>query len=343
MSNQSLTENKFSLPRDVCPVCKSKDIAVSQANLLEFCDNFYLDALCTDLNISKDDLKEYAVVHECSRCSTVFCDPWLKYEVASEIFNVVYGQHNRGWDALYGWLANKPVQSFRALLDLAIDYVGPISTYGEYMCPFMGNLMFYRDEELQKIDKNTLYDASISYITARHQNAKLSADRKNKSEILRERSKASLEKLQSLRKNKKEISIKRYLLHEASSLCWGHGCIGDGVNCKSLVGPLLAANILTTQEALGQNLKIDLIGVFNTLDHVTDPLGTLYDLLEISSAVLLINHAQPIISKQHNFVFRPGFLDYLRGQGLSVTDLTNKVQYSSTEINKDKIIALIQK
>lgn len=343
MPNQSLIENKFSQPKGVCPVCKSKDISVSQENLVEFCDNFYLDALCIDLDVSKKVLKECAVVHECVDCSTVFCDPWLKYEVASEIFNVVYGQHNRGWDALYGWLADKPVQSFRALLDLAIDYVGPISTYGEYMCPFMGNLMFYRDKELEKISKNDLYKASISYITSRHQNAELSADHDNKSTILRTRSATRLEKLKSLSENKKEIPIKRYLLHEASSLCWGHGCVGDGVNCKSLVRPLLGANILTTQEALSQNLKIDLIGVFNTLDHVNDPISTLYDLLKVGSAVLLINHAQPIISKQHNFVFRPGFLDYLRDQGLSVTDLTDRAEYSSTEINKDKIIVLIRK
>ena len=278
-----------------------------------------------------------------SKCTSVFCDPWLKYEIASEVFNVVYGQHNRGWDALYGWLNDNPVQSFRSVLDLALTHTGPIKTYGEYICPFMGNLMSFRDEELNSTNKSDLYTASTNYISSRHQNAELSADQTNKPKILQERSSSTLQQLKILQSNIKPISLKRYVLHDATSLCWGHGCVSDGVNCKSLTAPLLGANLLTTQEALRQNLQLDFVCIINTLDHVVNPLETLKNLLTISTHVLLINHAQPIISKQHHFVLRPGFLGLLKNQGMSVVDLSHDAEYSSTEINKDKIIALISR
>ncbi len=330
-------------PRGVCPVCESADVARSEINSLEFADNFYLQALRSDLGMPLEVIRDSTVVYECKQCATIYCDPWLRYELASDVYNVVYGQHNRGWDALFGWVAGKPIQYYGSIYETIQERVGGIYSYGEFICPFQGNLFCMRDLELGEVTKEELFDVSKQYLTARQQDSAMSSDPACKKALLANRAESAISKLRELNRKLRPSSVDRYLLYSATSLCWGHNCIGGGASCKSLASVMLNARVLTVLEAQKQKLTLDLMGVYNTLDHVTDPLSTLDNLLAMARYVLLINHAQPIITKQHHFVLRPGLSKFLRERRIVVEDLKNEAGFKSNERNTDKIVLLLSK
>jgi hypothetical protein len=333
--------NYFSEPRKQCPVCLSHNCQISANNEGPFEDNFYLQILRNDLNLSEAEFQASSKILECLDCSTVFCDPWLNYATASKMFNVIYGQHNRGWDALYAWLRGESIQEFTAVFNAAIQHIGEFRSYAEYNCPFQGVLSKLRESELGDTDRVELYEASRDYLLSRQQDRSLATDIQLKSQQMKRRSAAALEQLSKLGAGINKSDVSRYLLYEASSLCWGNGCIGEGVNCKSLADILFDTGVLTIDEAIRQHLKLDLIGIYNTLDHLGDPLSSLKKLLQVANHVLVINHAQPVISRQHLFVLQPGLLDYLRESGFNVTDFSNQFELKTTEINKDKLMFLV--
>jgi hypothetical protein len=329
-------------PAGRCPVCSTRDVRISPANSGLFDDNFYLAALRSDLGIDESVLKDDMKVFECLECSTIYCDPWLNYETSAHVFNVIYGQHNRGWDALWAWLRNESVQDYSRMVAAVETRLGELLSYAEYNCPFQGNLLHLRSGELGSGERQGLYSASRDYLLSRQQDRFLAANTDLKPDIMRRRSTLALSNLELARENITPSAIQRYLLHEATSLCWSSGCNGEGVNCRSLASVLLGVGTMSIVEAIKQGLKVDLVGVYNTLDHVIDPIATVGNLLKVSRAILIVNHAQEVISKQHHFVLRPGFVEFLRNKGFDVQDISDEASYDSTEINQEKLILLIQ-
>ena len=83
-----------------------------------------------------------------------------------------------------------------------------------------------------------------------------------------------------------------------------------------------------------QRLKIDLFGIFHTLDHTFYPKKILTFALNTSKLVVVYCHVDKRLNKQHLFSLTEDFLKYLRSRkiySLNLTNLINK-KYNSPEL-----------
>ena len=330
---------------DICPVCASSEIHIEPANLKDFESTFYLEAVREELKISFEDLRDEVQVYECDTCATIFCNPWFSAQTSFNIYNQIYGQHNRGWDALYAWTRGKEVQNYWPILDVARNSLGrEPKSYAEYHCPFQGNLLKFRSQELSRSKSSSFYKHSRNYITASAPGRLTSSNVRLKSWRIKFFRKTSRRQLEKLEQYVTPIETKRFLAVESSTRFWGSSCLSSGVNCTSLVSKLLDVSILRFPDFVQQQQEIDVFAFINTLDHSHDPMKLLTQALEFSKVVFLINHTEDVISKQHKFIFQPGFIDYLqKNMGWNVEDIGDSAVYSSTEVCEDRIMFMITK
>ena len=331
---------------DICPVCRSQNTRLELENSSSFVDNFYLKAIRAELDISVELLRNKLTVYECVECRTIFCNPWFTAETSFKIFNQIYGQHNRGWDALYGWTKQSEIQDYWNIVKIGEQVLGrELDSYAEYHCPFQGNFFKFRSQELPVNQIVPYYRASRNYLVASAPGRLASVNVQLKSwlvDFFRNRYGARLKKLDG---SVSPIRTKRYLALESSTRFWDYSCSSSRVNCKSLASKLLDINIMPFPEFVRQNKLIDVFAFVNTLDHCHAPLELLEQALEFSKVVFLVSHTQKLITKQHKFVFQPGFANYLeREKGLNVQHLDeSEKNYFSTEICKDKLMLMITK
>jgi hypothetical protein len=341
-----MENNLLHTDEDKCPVCHSQDICLELENSSSFVDNFYLKAIRDELDISVEELRNKLRVYECSECRTIFCNPWFTAEASFKIFNQIYGQHNRGWDALYGWTKHSEVQDYWNIVNIGEQVLGrELDSYAEYHCPFQGNFFKFRSQELPKDQTVPYYKVCRNYLTASTPGRIASANVMIKSRLIsfsRDRNKTRLKRLDE---SVTPIRTKRYLALESSTRFWDYSCLSSGVNCKSLASKLLNINVMPLPEFVRQKQFIDVFAFINTLDHCHAPLELLEQALEISEVVFLVSHTQKLITKQHKFIFQPGFASYLeKEKGLNVLHLDqSEKNYFSTEVCEDKLMLMITK
>ena len=86
--------------------------------------------------------------------------------------------------------------------------------------------------------------------------------------------------------------------------------------------------------------KIDLFGIFHTLDHTFEPKKNLDFALKNSKYVIVYGHTDKKLNKQHLFSLTTNFLKYLNKNKIYTFDLTNKIEKNS---NLRTIFYLLQK
>ena len=77
------------------------------------------------------------------------CDPWLSQAATAWLFNLGYPQHNAAWKSFYDWLDRS--EDFEATVfprkekiwKFVASKVGPVHSYGEIGCPFMGLFSYF--------------------------------------------------------------------------------------------------------------------------------------------------------------------------------------------------------
>ena len=81
-------------------------------------------------------------------------------------------------------------------------------------------------------------------------------------------------------------------------------------------------------------IKIDLFGIFHTLDHTFNPNKVLNYALNVSRYVIVYCHVNESLSKQHLFSVTKEFLNYLNKQNIYTLNLTNMIdkKYRSPEL-----------
>jgi len=337
--------DQFLTHNDSCPVCHSNEASLCEKNKNNHTTNFYIEAIEEALNLDKKEVKEKIKAYSCKQCGTIFCNPWFNSQTSFDIFQVIYGQHNRGWSALFGWLDKKPIQDYWQIIDFGQERLNrKINSYAEYHCPFQGNFFQFREQELPLEILPEYYQKCHDLITASCPGKELNNDISKKSNHIQTRRSKALKDLSKLDELEKPVTVKRFLALETSVRFWDASCSSDGVNCKPLASKLLNVNVLPFLEFKKQSQKVDIFAFINTLDHSHDPMKLIRQALEFSELVFVVNHAQDIISKQHKFLFQSEFVDFLDKQpDLTVEDLTHTNSFKSDEINTDKIALVLSK
>lgn len=311
-----------------CVFCKSKRFSIIQKK--KFRNNFYLKAICSDLKISRNFFSTIKT-YRCNNCHIIQNNPWFKKEIYSQIFLMIYGQHNRSWSNLFNYLKFKKTPNHGKLFEILNSKIN-IKSYGEFNSPFNGIMLNFLSKEYNYNHKkiNILFRLLIKYFQSRQVAGKSKKFLYN-SEIFAKKflNKINQIKLKKVKKNK----VNKFLVLDHSFLGWGINDNYDSVNSRSLALGLMDLNILNLNEN-DKIKKFDLFGIFHTLDHTLYPRKILNYSLKNSKYVLIYCHADENIEKQHLFTITLKFIKYLKKKNLNVVDLTNRISknYKTKEL-----------
>lgn len=310
-----------------CVFCKSKK--KKKLKLQRYFDNFYLKAIRNDLNLKLTHLKKMKV-YECNNCKILQNNPWFTEDISRKIYSNIYSQHNRGWSNLIDYKNTGTLPDHGNLFYLLMNNL-KIKKYAEFNSPFMGLLLNFLDKEIKnKKIRRSFIEQNLKYLSSR-QLAGFSLKQKNKSNIATKKLFNNLVKLKS--KNFSKKRVEKYLFFDNYDMCWGINDNYKSVNSKSLATELLDLKIKSLNSNF-KSIKLDLFGIFHTLDHTFEPKKILDNALNLSKNVIVYCHANPELSKQHLFTFTKDFLKYLKKKNIFTIDLTNKInkRYNSPEL-----------
>ena len=293
-------------------------------------DNFYLKAIKSDLNISKRLMKKMKVF-KCTKCMIIQNNPWFTESVSRKIYSNIYGQHNRSWSNLINFV-NKGIKPNHGSLFEILNKKIKIKNYAEFNSPFMGLLLNFFSHEYKKstkLYKNFSYYI-IKYLTSRQ----LAGKSKKAHKISEIKSKKFLKAINLLKsKNLVRKKINKHLFVDNTGLNWGQNDNFKSVNSRSYATELFDLRVLELKKE-NKNIKIDLFGIFHTLDHTFEPNKILNFALDISKYVIVYCHVNSNLSKQHLFSLTHDFLKYLNKKKIYTINLTDKInkKYKSPEL-----------
>ena len=311
-----------------CVYCGSKKIKKEKNQY--FPNNFYLKAIKLDLSISMKEFKKMKV-YRCGNCFILQNSPWFTESISQKIYSNIYGQHNKGWSNLLSFLKKGKRPNHGKLFELIQKRI-KIRNYAEFNSPFMGLYLdfFATEYKKSKIFYNNIMQNIIGYLTSRQ----VAGKGKKIQKLSLNRSKNFLNKINYLKKkNFISKTASKYLFVDNSSLCWGQNDNYKSVNSKSFASEMFDLKILDISSK-PEKIKIDLFGIFLTLDHTFEPYKTLNFALDISKYVIVYCHVGSKLNKQHLFSLTKDFLHYLNKKNVYTLDLTNEIdkKYTSPEL-----------
>ena len=311
-----------------CIYCGSKKLKKEKKQSSK--TNFYLEAIKFDLNISTKKISQ-SKVYKCQRCKILQNNPWFKESISNKIFSNIYGQHNRGWSNVLNFLKKGKTPDHGKLYEILNKNI-KIKNYAEFNSPFMGLMLNFFQSEYKK--KNSFYKniliSTINYLSSRQVAGKNIFHKK----LSGKQAKKFLKKSVDLKKkNLIKKNINKYLFFDNSSLCWGQNDNYNSVNSKSFASELLDLDILDVNRK-NHIKKLDIFGIFHTLDHTFEPSKILNFALDKSKYVIVYCHVDEKLEKQHLFSITREFLKYLNKKKIYTFDLTNLIgkHYSLPEM-----------
>jgi hypothetical protein len=310
-----------------CCFCNSKKLKKDKIQRIKY--NFYIEAIMSHFNLKKNKISQMKV-YTCNNCHLKQNSPWFDKEHAVKIYSNAYGQHNRGWSNLIDYKNKGILPDHGNLFYLLIKNL-KIKKYAEFNSPFMGILLNFLNKEIKnKKTRKFFIDQNIKYLSSR-QLAGFSLKQKKKSNISSKKLFNSLIKFKN--KNFSKKRVKKYLFSDNYDMCWGINDNYKSVNSKSLATELFDLKIKSLHSNL-KDIKLDLFGIFHTLDHTFEPKKILDNALDVSKNVIVYCHVSPELNKQHLFTFTKDFLKYLKKKNIFTIDLTNKIykHYNSPEL-----------
>ena len=143
---------------------------------------------------------------------------------------------------------------------------------------------------------------------------------------------------ESLIKNINKKKIKKILYSDNSYLGWSQNDNYKSVNSVSLAHEIFDFDLLEINN--NNRKKIDLFGVFHSLDHTKNPKKILNFALNCSKLVIVYAHIDKNMNKQHLFSLTEKFLSYLKRKKVYICVLTEKIK---KKINSPEIYFLCSK
>jgi hypothetical protein len=294
-----------------CPVCGSTERSALPPE--EEFHNRYTNAMAAYAGIPADQLLAKIDVYRCTDCTTEYCDPWVTREFAAEIYGVVMGQHRFGWWMFDQWANNLNEFSTSRMKQEVIwkyllKHAGKINSYAEVNCPFAGFMTYFdrMNGPLAEDERARISDFIIAMREAYHESQAFGGWPKK----LDRPAPPAL------------APGNRYVIREPSSYFWGNNCVHQNTSCHAMAMMLFGVQTTSFAEIADQAIELDVIGLFQALDHFVDPMTVLEKALDAARVVIVVGHGlNNSIHKQHQFQFGGEFLEYLGKAGYSVLDM----------------------
>ena len=313
--------------RNKCIYCNSyftKSLLVE--NKLD--ENFYVKYISRELSFKLSKINKEIKVYKCKKCSLIQNDPWFNEITSNKIYSNIYGHHHKGWANLKKFIYSGKLPDHGKLLKI-LNQVIKIKEYCEYSCPFSG-LIFEINKSKQnklKILKNLIIELNLLKQTGFKNPHELNKINKQTHSIFK--------KIIKIQKNL-NFEFNNYILYDNSNLCWGQNCNQNSINCKTLASSLFNNKIINTN----YEKKFDIFGFFSTLDHTFNIKKILEWSLDRSKLVVINNHSDKNITKQHLFVLSDEFFKKAFKKNIysfNITDLIGR------DIQRDEIYFLCTK
>jgi hypothetical protein len=329
-----------------CPICGGSNRVLDQSGMAFYKPDagyHYIKHAANFLNVSVQQFISDIHVYRCLTCDTLYCDPWLSSEHASSIFTTGASDHIAGWGTFENWLSSgyssRGQLIIRKLHSFLIHKIGHIATYAELGCPFQGLLLLYKGEEMQPPHRISLFKRAIyktkderwSRVTRLHYFLSNIANicaiyylkiRLTKENFLRTKNDIKILALPAI----------RFLITEDTCFGWGNNCVRYNGSCRYYAAKVLDVNVLPLAEAVERvssntTSLFDLLGIFNSLDHMNFPILTIKNGLKIAKNIIVVTHHATHAGKQHRFAFGEKFPDWLRSNlgDVNVEDVTTSV------------------
>ena len=219
-----------------------------------------------------------------------------------------------GWSKLNYWAADKEeVNSSMGDLDIIWNYIKKyskkIDIYGELNCPFQGffgkfaKILYESDEKFKNESLNHLIHMRKTYKNPTFPGYAVKMPNQPSTHLPEE----------------------RILIIEPSSMFWGSNCSSNNISCYSTAQSLFGIKKCDLKDIKRENIKFDVIGAYNLLDHFFDPLKILSKLTNASKLVVLTLHGlNDTIGKQHLFKFGQNFPTFLKKIGYNIFEIPSE-------------------
>lgn len=327
-----------------CPVCGDtgrEPASDGIASRRRDTGRHYLAHAAARLGVPLEQALESINVYQCTQCKSYYCDPWIGADTAAHIFTEAAPDHIAGWANFEHWLSspqpNAVAMSNQRLRTLLAEKIGTLDSYAEYGCPFQGLLLNFRGSEstpqqrVQEFASAIRRKPDVRWTTGPrlHHSAQWLANVLAVSyHWLRAIKTAPRGKSTSL--PLPPIPKVRKLLVESNTAAWGNNCVRYGGSCSYYASKVLSASPLPFREQLRgcadkHGDRIDLLGMFNILDHTDDPLRVIREGLALARHVVITTHHASIAGKQHLFAFHDSFPEWLQ-ESLADTQVQNLTQ-----------------
>ncbi len=289
-----------------CPVCGSPERI---PRLLPFKADRYIGAGARWLGISEQMLFDSLEGQECLRCGALYFDPWLSLRFQKHLYEIVYPQHNLGWETFWSAIRN-PSGLFREadLYRSLNEQIPNLKTYGELGCPFSGLLPYlslkeyqYRSRRFWDYPGSYMLNASIGQHPQVKGNllnfermGRFMAQSFNRIQLLRafpwrrllKRSLIRLRRAQGV----EHPGINCYYINHGSSTLWGNNCKSLGVDCHTALQNVCGVQSMNFEDIETEKIHFDLVAIFNSLDHYKNPVKLLCRIFEFTDHIYVEGH-----------------------------------------------------
>lgn len=325
--NETMTISADDLLRsiNICPVCRGTSFCPSIPALMNQQHSHYERSWASHFGLTAEELFKGVSEILCTRCGCVFNSPYFEPYVEDKLYRDVTPRHRAGWQNWNALMSgSKPTSRSRhKIADYLINRFPKVARYAEIGCPFQGILPLLSTESDRR--------AAIRRSATRGNTPGVALLSHLERFVHRVRYRDRSGDILSTSPNidaKSFWAPERFMISEPSGNRWQSGCIQSGASCLGVVGSLANVHSLSLDSLpslVESRGLLDLISVFESLDHVRFPIELLHILCKSTQRLLIVQHQASKANRQHGFGFTGKFLDYLVGevQPQQVTDLSS--------------------
>ena len=286
-----------------CPVCGSAERTYPTNTILHTGPDSYSLRLSEYLGVTVDELFEGVRQCVCAGCGTVYLDPHMGNELQTLLFQVVSPTHVAGWTQWeIATRTGRGQPHLRHLAEHLEATFGSCNRYVEVACPFSGML-------LATVDASALTSWQSSGAPSARVDSRMTVMARLYAHIERFGLRA-IDFLLAIRRRTSRVEVqisgaehplsrKRTLALVPSLLRWNLGCQRYGWHCGQVAREVLSCEIAHLEDLDADSA--DVVGIFNSLDHLPDPLNILRKSLQIAPLVVISGHRPSHTKYQHGF------------------------------------------
>jgi hypothetical protein len=288
----------------------------------------YTERFADFVGTSHDHLVEGARQFVCTDCGTVFLDPYLGDTAQAMLYQLASPTHVSGWTE---WeIAARTGQGPPHMLQLAAQLEaqhGPIKHYVEVACPFSGMLLATAEpQNLRGWKPSTAVSAKYDWRMTRmaRLHSRLERLTLRAADVMLAVRRVLSKSARPVGSGSRPLGERRTLALAPSLRRWNLGCSRYGSSCGQVAMQTLDCEVVLLDDMLPDSA--DMIGIFNSLDHVQNPLQLLRRCLEVAPRVVVGGHEPNRAKYQHPFALDAETLRRLgKMNSFIVTDLVKTI------------------